>query len=78
MAQGARGARRRSVDGGHLVQAVLFSLQSQIGDAVGHVDSLGRVVVGARRRVGCHCARRKGQRLGFKRGFFVVVWQSML
>ena len=36
-----------SVDGGDLVQAVLFGLQSLVSDAVGHVDALGRGVVGA-------------------------------
>lgn len=35
-----------SVDGRHLVHAVLLGLQSQVGDAVGHVHALRRVVVG--------------------------------
>lgn len=29
------------VDCGHLVQAVLLGLQAKVGDAVGHVHSLG-------------------------------------
>lgn len=43
-----------SVDCGHLVQAVLFGFEPQVGDAVGHVHSLGRVGVRAGGRVGCH------------------------
>lgn len=45
-----------SVDRGHLVQAVLFGLEPQVGDAVGHVHSLSRVGVGAGGRVGRHGA----------------------
>lgn len=36
-----------SVDGGYLVQAVFFGLQSQVGDTVGHIHALGCVVVSA-------------------------------
>ncbi len=50
-----------SVDCGHLVQAVLFGFKPQVGNAVGHVHSLGRVGVGAGGRVGRHGAERQGQ-----------------
>ena len=49
----------RSVDRGHLVQAVLLGFEPQVGDAVGHVHSLGRVGVGAGGRVGGHGAERQ-------------------
>lgn len=48
-----------SVDRGHLVQAVLLGFEPQVGDAVGHVHSLGRVGVGAGGRVGGHGAERQ-------------------
>lgn len=48
-----------SVDRGHLVQAVLLGFKPQVGDAVGHVHSLGRVGVGAGGRVGGHGAERQ-------------------
>lgn len=48
-----------SVDGGYLVQAIFFGLQSQVGDTVGHIHALGCVVVSARWRISCHCAVRK-------------------
>lgn len=54
-----------SVDGRHLVHAVLLGLQSKVGDAVGHVHALRRVVVGARGRVGGHGAEE--ERSGFQR-----------
>lgn len=53
-----------SVDGRHLVHAVLLGLQSQVGDAVGHVDALRRVVVGTRWRVGGHGTEE--ERSGFQ------------
>lgn len=46
------------VDGGHLIEAVFFGFQSQVGDAVGHVHSLGGSGVGTSGWVGCHCAER--------------------
>lgn len=49
----------RSVDRGHLVQAVLLGFEPQVGDAVGHVHALGRVGVGAGGRVGGHGAARR-------------------
>lgn len=48
-----------SVDRGHLVQAVFLGFEPQVGDAVGHVHSLGRVGVGAGGRVGGHGAERQ-------------------
>lgn len=60
-----------SVDRGHLVQAVLLGFEPQVGDAVGHVHSLGRVGVGAGGRVGGHGAERQekgwGSGVGGKR-----------
>lgn len=47
-----------SVDCGHLIQAVLLGFEPQVGDAVGHVHSLGSVGVGAGGRVGRHGAKR--------------------
>lgn len=42
------------VDCRHLIEAVFFSFEAQVGDAVGHVHALRRRVVGAGRRVGRH------------------------
>lgn len=43
-----------SVDRWNLVQAVLLGLEPQVGNAVCHVHTLGRVGVGAGGRVRCH------------------------
>ncbi|MEQ2203648.1 hypothetical protein XENOCAPTIV_001800, partial [Xenoophorus captivus] len=51
--------RLLSVDRGHLVQAVLLGFEPQVGDAVGHVHSLGRVGVGAGGWVGGHGAEEQ-------------------
>lgn len=47
------------VDSGHLVEAVLFGLQSQVSNAVGHVHSLCGSGVGTSGWVGCHGAENK-------------------
>lgn len=47
------------VDSGHLVEAVLFGLQSQVSNAVGHIHSLGGSGVGTSGWVGCHGAENK-------------------
>lgn len=54
-----------SVDGGHLVEAVLFGFEPQVGDAVGHVHALSRVGVGAGGRVRRHGAEGRKEGKGY-------------